>query len=354
MIQMKNYGLPDPLFSTAAEGIPARILAIHKERYQVVCSLGEAFAKVKPGVYYNNGAHPFPTVGDFVLLAQYDRDNSQIIATLPRKSYFSRKYPAPGRGEQAVAANFDLVFISTSLNHDLNLRRLERYLTLSWESGGTPVILLTKSDLMEDRDEKERILAEVSAIASGVPVIAVSVKTGEGLEALRSYLAPGKTVVFLGSSGVGKSSLTNALAEEEIMPVNGVRNDDRGRHTTTHRQLFLLSNGVIVIDTPGMRTLGMWNVTQGLEEVFEDIEPYLGRCKFSDCTHVSEPGCVIRRAIEEGALSAERWESYSKLKKEANSAQRQKEAFQKRKQEHSTQHSRKDRYNRKNDRGQGK
>ena len=241
--------------------------------------------------------------------------DSQIIATLPRRTFFSRRDPGPIPRDQAVAANFDYVFIMQSLNMDFNPKRLERYLTLGWQSGATPVILLTKADLVEDYWE---YLTQVERVASGVNTHVVSAHTGYGLERLNAYLQPGKTVVFLGSSGVGKSSLVNALAEEEIMTVNGIREDDsKGRHTTTHRQLIRLKSGVMIIDTPGMRELGMWDVSEGLGDTFSDVEAFLGKCRFSDCQHQKEPGCAIKAAIASGELDTSRWESYRTLKEEA-------------------------------------
>jgi ribosome biogenesis GTPase len=241
--------------------------------------------------------------------------DSQILKTLPRKSFFSRRDPMPGRGEQAVAANFDTVFIMQSLNFDFNIKRMERYITLAWQSGAVPVIILTKADLVRDYSEQMRA---VEKVASGIGVYAVSAVDGTGLDALSDYLKPGKTVVFLGSSGVGKSSLVNALAGKDIMTVNEIREDDgKGRHTTTHRQLIRLDSGVMVIDTPGMRELGMWDVSRGLGEAFDDVEQYFGKCKFADCKHQSEPGCAVKAAIASGELPIERWNSYINLKREA-------------------------------------
>jgi len=295
-------------------GIPARVTAVHKERYEIVCGHGMTHARLKTKEYYVD-TRDFPTTGDFVMINYVPNGDSQIIATLPRRTFFSRREPGPIPRDQAVAANFDYVFIMQSLNMDFNPKRLERYLTLAWQSGAVPVILLTKADLVEDYWD---YLTAVERVATGVNIHVVSAYTGHGLQRLNAYLQPGKTVVFLGSSGVGKSSLVNALAGEEIMAVNGIREEDsKGRHTTTHRQLIRLQSGVMIIDTPGMRELGMWDVSEGLSDAFADVEAFLGKCRFSDCRHEREPGCAIKAAIAEGELDIHRWESYRKLKEEA-------------------------------------
>ena len=295
-------------------GIPARVTAVHKERYEIVCDYGITHARLKTKEYFVD-TQDFPTAGDFVMINYIENGDSQITATLPRKTFFSRREPGPIPRDQAVAANFDYVFIMQSLNSDFNPRRLERYLTLSWQSGATPVILLTKADLVKDYWD---YLLRVDRIATGVNTHVVSAHTGYGLQLLNAYLQPGKTVVFLGSSGVGKSSLVNALAGEDIMTVNGIREDDsKGRHTTTHRQLIRLNSGVMIIDTPGMRELGMWDASEGLADAFADVEQFIGKCRFSDCRHESEPGCAIKSAIASGELEIGRWESYRKLKEEA-------------------------------------
>ena len=296
------------------EIIAARVTAVHRERYALLCEKGECYGRLKTKEYYLDQA-AFPTAGDYVTIEYLETGDSRIIATQPRRTVFTRRNPGPVPMEQAVAANFDYVFILQSLNHDFNPKRLERYLTLSWQSGATPVILLTKADLVEDYWE---YLTRIERVAAGVNVHVVSAHTGCGLPRLNAYLQPGKTVVFLGSSGVGKSSLVNALAGEEIMAVSAIREDDsRGRHTTTHRQLITLKNGVSIIDTPGMRELGMWEVDEGLSDAFADVESFLGKCRFSDCAHLYEPGCAIQHALVTKQLDPERWASYQKLHQEA-------------------------------------
>ena len=295
-------------------GMPARVIAVHKERYKLVCDNGECYGRLKTKEYYVD-EESFPTAGDFVTINYNPVGDSMITSTLPRKTLFTRKDPDPKKGEQAVAANFDYVFIMQSLNHDFNLKRLERYLTLAWQSGAQPIILLTKSDMVDNCTD---MVIAAERCGMGVPTHAISSHTGAGIDALKEYLSPGKTIVFLGSSGVGKSSLVNALVGEEIMMTSQIREDDsRGRHTTTHRELIMLENGSMIIDTPGMRALGMWDVSEGIGNAFADIECYLGCCKFTDCRHESEPGCAIKAAINEGELTRERWESYLALQKEA-------------------------------------
>lgn len=313
-MDIKDYGFTPTMMPEASVGIPARVTAVHKERYALVCEHGEIYGRLKTREYYVE-SELFPTTGDFVLINYIPNGDSQIIRTLPRRTFFSRRDPSPRPTEQAVASNFDYVFIMQSLNQDFNVKRLERYLTLAWQSGAFPVVILTKADLVEEYDE---YFLRAQNAAMGVAVHAVSAKTGLGLEALADYMKPGKTIVFLGSSGVGKSSLVNALAGEEIMAAGEIREDDsKGRHTTTHRQLIMLKSGTMIIDTPGMRELGMWDITSGLGETFGDVEQFLGKCKFSDCRHQSEPGCGVKEAIESGLLSQERWDSYVKLKSEA-------------------------------------
>lgn len=306
-----EYGiLPD---TGDRPGVPARVTAQHRDRYEIVSLSGPAYARLKTKEYYD-GDEPFPTVGDYVMAQPVEHGDSLILATLPRRTWFSRREPGPVPREQAVAANFDYVFILQSLNQDFNPKRLERYLAMAWQSGAVPVILLTKADLAADHDA---FRGEAARVAPGVDVRVVSARTGFGLDGLEGYLRPGKTVVFLGSSGVGKSSLVNALAGEPVMATGGIREDDsKGRHTTTHRQLIRLNSGVLVIDTPGMRELGLWDAAQGLEDAFEDVERYARRCRFADCRHEREPGCAVRAAMAAGELDPARFESYRKLQAE--------------------------------------
>ena len=320
-MNIKDYGLKENIIKNNNVNNIARIIATHKDRYEIVCNNGQGYAKIKRGCYYDNPNSIYPTIGDFVIVEWNESGDSMILETLPRESSFSRMASSSDRNrdmhkqhEQLVASNFDYVFIMQSLNNNFNLHRLERYLSLAWESGGIPVIILTKSDLV---DNVQDYIDEVQDIAFGVDIYAVSTKTKDGLENIMKYFQEGNTIVFLGSSGVGKSTLVNTLYGEEIMTTSGIREDDsRGRHTTTSRSLIKLSNGAMIIDTPGMRELGMWNADDGIDRTFQDVEKYIGMCRFSDCTHTNEPGCKILEAIEKGELQKERYDEYVKLKNE--------------------------------------
>lgn len=293
--------------------LPARVTAVYRERYEIVSETGFCFARLKGALHHDPQAI-FPTVGDYVWIQPQNGD-AQIVLTMPRRTYFERLDPS-GRGmrAQALAANFDTVFILTSLNEEFNPRRLERYLALARQSGAQPVIVLTKSDLAADAHDYVLRLSERDR---QTPVFSVSAKNAQGLTQLDPYLKSGGTVVLLGSSGVGKSSLINAWMGESFMRTGAIRQDDsRGRHTTTHRQMLRLPGGALVIDTPGMRELGLWDNRDGLMQEFSDITAFAAQCRFRDCTHQGEPGCAVQFAIQNGVLNEQRVKHYLKLLKE--------------------------------------
>jgi len=315
LIDLKTYGYIET--ETPPEGtIPGRVTELRREQYTVMTEQGEVTAKLRGKFYYDNQMREeYPCVGDFVLLEPNDSGLSRIAKLLPRRTKFSRADLSGHKEgyvktvlEQVVAANFDTVFILSSLNFDFKVTRILRYLTQTRQSGAEPVVILTKADLASDI---ERPISEVLAFAPELPVHVVSSHTGFGLDSLTPYLKPGKTVVFLGMSGVGKSSLLNTLMQKEVMEVKAIREDDsRGRHTTTHRQLFLLPSGAMVIDTPGMRELGLFDADEGINTGFSDVEELFALCRFSDCRHQSEPGCAVAAALKDGTLPQARWKSY--------------------------------------------
>ncbi|WGV58766.1 ribosome small subunit-dependent GTPase A [Brevibacillus brevis] len=293
-----------------------RITLEHKRIYRLWSEHGELLGEVTGKLRYEaTGREDFPAVGDWVVIsARPEEKKASIHGLLPRKSKFSRKVAGDTVEEQIVAANVDTVFLVNSLNNDLNLRRIERYLILAWESGANPVIVLSKADLCDDLDA---CMAEIESIAIGVPVHVVSAEQGEGLDQLAPYLGEGQTIALMGSSGVGKSTLINKLSGAEMQKVSGVREgDDRGRHTTTHRELFRLPSGALMIDTPGMRELQLWEADEGFRGAFDDIESIAETCRFNDCKHVREPGCAVQAAINDGSLEKARFDSYLKLQRE--------------------------------------
>lgn len=303
----------------AAEGfVPARVSLEHQHIYRVCTGDAERLATVAGRFrHHAAGKHEFPAVGDWVALKPRADLNARatIHAVLPRTSRFSRKSAGDVTEEQIVAANVDLVFLVSGLDHDFNPRRIERYLITTWDGGATPVIILNKADLCDDVAAR---IAEVEVIAAGTPIHALSSREGAGLEALQPYLATGRTVALLGSSGVGKSTLINALLGDERQRTFEVReNDSRGRHTTTNRELIVLPQGGLLIDTPGMRELQLWEGGGAMAEVFDDIAAIASRCHYRDCQHDTEPTCAVKDAVARGELGEDRLDSYRRLRREA-------------------------------------
>lgn len=294
----------------------ARVISQEKGIYRIQSGADVKTASVSGKYRYEAVmVADYPAVGDYVIAEWQEGDGNAIITRLvPRKSCFIRKAAGKGSREQVVAANIDTVLICMSLNQNFNIRRLERYLSVTYDSGAAPVVVLTKADLCPDTESK---IAEVQNAAIGVDVIAVSSLDGD-FAAVMPYILPGRTIAFLGSSGVGKSTLINRLTGREDIATGETGDNDKGRHTTTHRELITLSNGAFVIDTPGMRELGMWDSGSGIDTAFADIEELSRSCKYADCTHTAEPGCAVLRALEEGMLDAARLASYRKLKTENN------------------------------------
>ncbi|MDD4564348.1 MAG: ribosome small subunit-dependent GTPase A [Eubacteriales bacterium] len=313
-----KYGLSDRFAQEATlyDGLfLARIIEQHRDLYKAVCEDGELHAGVSGNfIYRANDNSDFPAVGDWVMIDRRDDSagNAVIHHILQRKSVFDRRAAGTANGVQIVASNIDIVFLCMSLNADFNLRRLERYLSIAWNSMATPVIVLTKADLCDDLSSR---LAELAKISAGADVVVCTSMEESGYKEVQSYIKEGKTIAFIGSSGVGKSTLINLLMGRDVLKTKEIREDDgKGRHTTTHRQLLVLPDGGIVIDTPGMRELQLDSAD--LSRSFEDIEALAEQCRFRDCSHSTEPGCAVRKAIEAGELPQERMENYKKLRRE--------------------------------------
>ena len=295
---------------------PGRVVAEHRGAYRIETGAGERAGVLGGRLrHHAAGRLDLPAVGDFVALRLPDGDGSVAVdAVLPRRTAFVRRAAGDRPDDQVIAANIDFVFVMMALDNDFNIRRVERYLAAVWESGASPVVLLNKTDVCDDVAGR---VEELRGVAIGVDVHAISALTADDLSALQRYVQPGMTIGFVGSSGVGKSTLLNRLLGRDAQTTAGVReHDSRGRHTTTHRELFVLPQGGLVIDTPGMREFQLSNAEDGVDAVFADIEALAADCRFGDCAHRGEPGCAVRAAIERGDLDAARLEAYEKLLKE--------------------------------------
>lgn len=319
---LEDYGWSDffarAFAPLAAEGFePGRVLLQHNKIYVVRTEAEELEAEPTGRLrFHARESADMPAVGDWVALRRRAEDptRAKIHEILPRKSKFARKAAGRETEEQVVAANVDTAFLVSGLDHDYNPRRVERYLIMAWESGAAPVVVLNKADVVEDAEERRE---EIERVAPGVPVLLLSAKRGEGVEQLEPYMGRGRTVALLGSSGVGKSTIVNRLLGSDVQRIQEVRlHDARGKHTTTHRELFVLPGGGLVLDTPGMRELQLLVSERGLRETFEDIEEIAADCRFTDCRHENEPGCAVRESLEGGTLDAERYENYRKMQAE--------------------------------------
>ncbi|NPV69518.1 MAG: ribosome small subunit-dependent GTPase A [Firmicutes bacterium] len=315
-----DSGLESQFSEYAVPGYtPGRISAEFRDSYLLLSEAGEVRALLSGRFrHLADSGTDLPVTGDWVAFTRESGAGPAMIhAVLPRRSKFSRKQPGPGHtGEQVIAANIDAVFIVMALDRDFNVRRLERYLVLIWESGASPVVVLSKADLCDVATLTARTAA-VESIAPGVPVHVVSNITGDGLSGLGVHLAPGRTVALLGSSGAGKSTLANRLLGANVQATGEVRKDDsRGRHTTSYSRLIRLPSGALLVDSPGLRELQLWASDDGLDDAFEDVATLARGCRFSDCRHESEPGCAVKQAVEAGTLDPGRYESYLRLRRE--------------------------------------
>ncbi len=301
----------------ATERMPGRVVLEHQHIYRVHTGADEVLARVTGRVRHTLGSREaFPAVGDWIALqpAGPNEEMGRIVDVLPRRGRFVRRAAGTVAEAQVVAANVDVVFLVSGLDHDFNVRRIERYLLAAMEGGAAPVVVLNKADLADDIEQVRETLAPV---AGHVPVEVVSARSGQDVDALRQHIGPGKTAAFLGSSGVGKSTLINSLLGRDVQRTAEVReSDSRGRHTTTNRELIVLPGGGLLIDTPGMRELQLWDVSTGLDDAFEDVTAFGADCRFRDCTHDTEPDCAVKAAVAAGRLAAGRLANYQRLRRE--------------------------------------
>lgn len=321
---IEQYGWSDPQkadFAPHARAgfAPGRVVLQQRDGYVVATANGELRAKASGRLLHEAGEIGHPAVGDWVAISPNLQDGDATIhAILPRRTAFVRRAADSARKLQIIAANIDVAFVVTSMNADLNLRRLQRYLAAAWQSGARPVVVLTKSDLCDD---PQGVADQVLALNPGCPVLTISVRQGLGLDALLAQVKPGETCVLIGSSGVGKSTLVNAFLDQDRMATQTIREaDDQGRHTTSHRELILLPGGGLIMDTPGIREVGLIDAEEGVSAVFDDLERLPQDCRFNDCGHANEPGCAVRAAIDSGALDPARWAHFQKLKQELAAA----------------------------------
>lgn len=304
------------------KGVVARVTSSHGDYYHVICDAaeGEIIARKKSSAYHQNPSAIIPTTGDFVVIKFNPAGESRILETLPRFSKFERADPSANgrRKAQVVAVNFNTLFLMMSLNRNFNVRRLERFVAIGQASGAECVVLLTKSDLVDDELCADAAAEAREAIPNTIALHTISATTGHGIAELAArYVKPRQTLAFIGSSGVGKSTLVNALAGDEWMRTGEIQEwDDKGRHTTTERELVMLPSGAMVIDTPGMREIGVWEGAEAIGETFADVEQLFSQCRFSDCRHETEPGCAVKAALASGALDEERWLAYQRLQAE--------------------------------------
>lgn len=315
----------EAIWNSAGRGsaVPARVVSQRKKFWVIAGAFGECLAEAagKLRLAAEEEGADWPAVGDWVAVEVDGAGSGGLIQeVLPRRSKFARKAAGKGAREQVIATNIDTAFLVAALDGDFNPRRMERYLAQCWESGAKPVVVLNKADACNDTSQKAQ---QVERLATGAIVHAVSAKTGQGFEELREYLARGQTLVLLGSSGVGKSTIVNRLMGRAVQETREVReSDSRGRHTTTSRELFALPSGALLIDTPGLRELQLWDASEGISQAFSDIESLAVRCRFANCGHENEPGCAVRQAVGEGALDEARLENWRKVLREQAFLQR--------------------------------